>query len=84
MARGVKVPKIGRMWAMLPYHPAWQDDGPPIIPVRGCPDGLISAQARVGTGGGRISRILGVPPWAQGPWAQGPSAQSPWAQGPWA
>ena len=31
------------------------------IPVRGFHDWLISAQVRVGTGGGRISRILSVP-----------------------
>ena len=32
-----------------------------LVPVRGFHDWLISAQVRVGTGVGRISRILGVP-----------------------
>ena len=52
------------------------------VPVRGFHDWLISAQVRVGTGGGRISRILGVPRVPQGPWALGLWAQGPWAQNP--
>jgi len=48
-----------RLFGGLGSYALWVQNK--IIPVRGFHDWLISAQARVGTGGGRISKILGVP-----------------------
>ena len=55
-----------------------------ICPSEGFPRlAYLGPWARVGTGGGRISRIVGVPRVSRGPMGTGPWAQGPWAQGPW-
>ena len=58
MELGLNSPKPMDPWTLHLYRHRL---GLLYIPVRGFHDWLISAQVRVGTGGGRISRILGVP-----------------------
>ncbi len=67
---------LWQQWSKTCHVAQWREERG-IVPVRGCPDWLISAQARVGTGGGRISRILGVPRVSRGPRAHGPRARGP-------